>query len=429
MNLLLFFLLQQGIPKDDPVAFRPNILVILVDDIGREHLGFTGEGNFPAPPTPAIDSLVAQGVRFSNFYVPPVCSSSRANFLTGRRSWRHGIGKHIGINVEVGGLWYSETTVPELLGPAGYSTAWIGKWHLRGLDALPVDPVAHGFDVFAGTHGNINDYYSYTYWAADKNGAMQVSTETTYATAKTTEDLLWAMATLPEPWFIVGSYHVGHIPYHWPPSGTFVGPYPQTNRGQFDAMLEAFDGSLGSVVSGCDLDDTTVLFVSDNGSADQVADNPPAKATTREGGINVPLLVSGYRVGLPGTSSAQLINMVDLFSAVLDVAEVSPPPSLVVDGMSFRNALIGQPAPRTWTWCEWFNPNVFGGAPSYQQHHRTVYDGRFKLKIRPNGVEQFHDLSLAGPGLEGANLLLSPPLGVTEQAAYDDLRAKLLGVF
>jgi arylsulfatase A-like enzyme len=428
-------LLQLQVPILPPTnavpRVRPNVLLIVVDDLGVDHVEWhpVGQAAGNPAPTPVLSALADEALVFTRAYGTPICSPSRATLLTGRYPFRHGVGANIEVNQAV--LPLSEVTLAELLGPAGYSTGAFGKWHVS-LDRD--DPNLQGFQHFDGSIFNLGaggngGYYS---WVRIKNGNSLV--ETGYATTVVTDSAMgWISRKQDEraPWFAYVAYHAPHVPYEPPPA--HLNPITGAQAGDPDeviyhGMVEALDAELGRLLSVVDTRDTLVLFAGDNGSAQGVAQLPippgKAKPTPYEGGVLVPAMAFGATVGRAG-EDAGLVHLVDLFGTILDVAE-APGPGVPTDSVS----LVDPARPRALRWVPLrervfagrFKPNAAPPFGPFTVERRALRDARYKLVRTENG-DELYDL-LADPW-ESADLLqvgLSPE----QQTAYDALDAELV---
>ncbi|MCB9689861.1 MAG: sulfatase-like hydrolase/transferase [Alphaproteobacteria bacterium] len=319
------------VPGHDPVTLEPrlagtNLLIVLVDDVGREQVAAFGGTH--GPPTPAIDGLAARGIRFSRAWTPPLCSPTRATLATGRHPSRTGIGDLVLLHAG-SSMSSEEVTLGAALHAADtpWSTAWIGKWHLNRGDE-PDHPLRLGFDRFVGTSANLDtisdpvatprpDGLGYARW--ERNDGGNLSIVEGWVTDRTVEDALSAARTLPEPWAIVVAFHGVHKPWDLPPGA----PVPADDYERVDEMLVDLDRAIGDLVAGLD-EDTTIALLSDNGSAGEVAEEPyaqlQAKGSLQEGGIRVPMLIAGPLVREPGAISRGLVQSADLYDTALAMA-------------------------------------------------------------------------------------------------------------
>ncbi len=307
----------------------PNILVLVADDLGVDSVGVYAEGR-DIPLTPNIDALAVNGLLFRNAWSNPTCSPTRATLLTGRYGFRTGVGALVGPTGFQPALPQEEWTVPELLDlgtGSAYAHAAIGKWHV-GNDSVGGDlsPNLAGFSHFSGTMANFFAPYDYFNWPKVVDGSP--STSTTYATTDSVDSALQWISTVPEPWFCHVAFNAPHTPLHSPPAGLHtVDLTVPTPRLQFKAMVEAMDTEIGRLTASLPagvLDNTMVFFVGDNGTIAQQSVDPflpaHAKGTLYEGGINVPLIVSGPLVSSPGSEVAGLVQATDLASTFLEIA-------------------------------------------------------------------------------------------------------------
>jgi arylsulfatase A-like enzyme len=376
-----------------------NVLVVLMDDVGSDRIGAYGE-HPDAGPTPVIDGLARQGVLFRNAWAQPFCSPTRAAMLTGRASWRTGIGDVVpggdAASKPQGDFVPSEREVflPEALAGAGYRTAAVGKWHLV-TDQWQPDPFRHpvlvgGFDVHIGALRNLvaaqgDDYFHWTRNVATKAGAVQASVDA-YVTTQNVDDALRLIeAWGGDPWFLWLAFTAPHSPWHEPPQElhSFDLEADSPTPLKFRAALEALDSELGRLLSSMPPDvraRTTVVVVGDNGTP-PTASTPPLlqgyKGSVFEGGLRVPIVVSGYRVEAPGREVSALVHAQDAYATVLQLAGASFPEA-GVDSVSLvpylEDPLAGPQ--RRWILSELFQPN---GAPPWKNLRRAVREERYKL--------------------------------------------------
>jgi arylsulfatase A-like enzyme len=404
---------------------RPNLLLVLADDLGVDLLRAYGLGSAP-PCTPHIDGLAADGLLFRNAWANPVCSPTRAALLTGRHGFRTGIGSPGG-----GGGWLdlTELTLPEVL--TSYASACLGKWHL-GAGQLD-HPNASGFPHFAGIiGGGIADY---ELWTKVVDG--ESFTTSVYATRDTADDAIACIRTLPQPWFLYVPFLAPHVPFHRPPDeccpapacpDAFCGSLPPdpSDPQLAKAMTEALDAELGRILAELDLHapDTCVFFLGDNGTA-RAATEPPfdpdhAKGTPYQGGIHVPLIVRG-----PGVARGEcqaLVGATDLFATIAELAGVD---GTAEDSVSLVPYFSdpGRPSLRRTLYSEQFTPN--NGSPPYATHDRAIRDRRYKLIRRIGQPDEFYDLWLDPFELRDR---MAAGLDRSEQEAYEMLVAELVAL-
>jgi len=337
-------------------ADKPNILVILTDDQGR---GDYSEFDPKGVQTPHMDRLFREGMTFNNFYANCcVCSPTRAALLTGCYPDRVGVPGVIRDetpDASWGCLSPRAVLLPQLLKPAGYHTAIIGKWHL-GL-ASPNTPTERGFDFFHGFLGDMLD----NYWTHRRHGHnfMRRNLEEVHPQGHQTDVFTdWACAYLKEraeagrPFFLYLAYTAPHAPIQPPPE--WVEKVKRREPGiseklaKYYAFIEHLDAGIGKVLDALDRTglaaNTLVIFTSDNGGVPPAgANNGPwrsGKTHMYEGGLRVPGAVRWPGVVAPGGATDRVTLTMDIFPTVCAAAGVAPPPNL--DGVSFLPELRGE---------------------------------------------------------------------------------------
>jgi arylsulfatase A-like enzyme len=377
-----------------------NILILVTDDQGIDQVGVYGEHPNP-PPTPNIDRLAAEGVLFRNAWSSPTCSPSRGSILTGRLPRRTGVGAVIHPRQDFE-LPLSEVTMARML--EGASRSWaavaIGKWHLAGRSSRNNirHPNLAGFDHYAGTIANVGQAtrnhhgdLSYVHWEKVTDGKRAISE--VYATTDTVNDALEQIRSLPEPWLVYVAFNAPHSPWHVPPTRLHnqdVGP-DASDADKYRAMVEALDMEIGRLLRemGPKRDNTTVIFLSDNGTPDETT-LPPwpadrAKNTPFEGGVNVPLIITGPQVSQPGSESDALVHVADVFATVADIAGVTlgpeatgPMRGVTIDGRSLLPHVRGaSQEARAVVHTEKFIPNGLG--PNKRVDWRMSRNAELKL--------------------------------------------------
>lgn len=409
---------------------RGNVLLVIADDVGQDMLGAYG-WHPDSPPTPTLDALAARGVLFENAYANPWCSPTRATILTGRYGFRTGLGVPLSDEREPG-LRADEMTLPELLRAQGGASALIGKWHLGAEEDGVCDPRRHGFDHFRGTSGNLLPRTTYESYFKIEDGEQRVSTR--YATSEQVDDALELIAGAREPWFVELCFNAAHQPFHAPPrelhTAELSGDPEASPREHYFAAVEALDRELGRLLASLDrrvLERTTVIFVGDNGSPNEVVTPPVvrklAKGTLFEAGVRVPLVIAGRGVAARGRCSA-LVNTVDLFPTIAELLGLeleSLARERVLDGVSLCEQLraLDAPARRRWAYSEVFWPN---GPGPYASVERVIRDERWKLMVSSNGAERFFDLHERVLEIDFA---WPRALDGEERRAYEKLRVEL----
>jgi len=310
------------------VAQPANVLVIIADDFGIDSFPLTASAGASLPPMPNITALKNSGVLFRNARSQPTCSPTRASMLTGRHPFRTGIGAQL-TDASSPQLAASEFTLPEAFAAnssLGYSLAMFGKWHLNsGAGTNDTPRTIGGWPTFKGTIiGALPDYSS---WTKIANGVSAAST--TYATTDLANDVIAFINAQPSntPWFAWAAFNAPHTPLHVPPANLHTYGTPTTNRGMYEAMCQALDTEVGRVLANVNLATTNVIFIGDNGTPSNVIQTPynssHAKETLYDGGTRVPLIIAGPAVVSPNRESTALVNCVDLYSTILELAGIN----------------------------------------------------------------------------------------------------------
>jgi arylsulfatase A-like enzyme len=382
-----------------------NIILVIADDVGAEWFRTYGEqaGN---PPTPTIDSLAAQGVRFRDAWAYPVCSPYRISVYTGLHPREHGAGSAI-VGNDPNLDFVLDPAVPTLasiLASAGYRTAAVGKWHMAA------EPNVQMFDANVSVteaHPNLTgmQHYSgylfggltYSSWWKTVNGITTPTT--TYATTDTANAAIAALSGA-EPFFLWVGFNAPHSVFHTPPAALLANPsiYSSSGISQYRAMIEAMDTELGRFLQHVDWNTTTVIFTSDNGTYGSFLQPPRpqshGKGTVFQPGVRVPLIVAGQAVAVVsrGRESTALVQATDLFPTILEIAGLTPPPR--PDAVSMLPYLMDPETlpQREVVYTELFTPN--GGPINPHSHHRAVRGRRYKLVRWGASVEALYDLEL-----------------------------------
>ena len=324
-----------------PAAERPNILMILADDMGYGDLGCMGSTTIK---TPHIDALAARGILCTQGYVPSsVCSPSRAGILTGRDPRRFGYQSNLNMSGDryatrhdLQGLPVSEHTLGDHLKAAGYATALIGKWH-QGLSA-PFHPNRRGFDHFWGMLNGGHDYFpTLEKNNLPENGKAITKLSSPYITdVFTDESIAWLSTQKPgEPWFLFASYNAPHTPMQ--ATQEDLARYAHIvdrKRRTYAAMMHALDRGVGRLVAHLEesgqLENTLIVFFSDNGGATNNGSwNGPLrgkKGSLREGGIRVPFVFSWPGVLPKEITFTKPISALDLLPTFMAAAQAQPLP-------------------------------------------------------------------------------------------------------
>lgn len=439
-------------------ASRPNIVVILIDDMGWGDLGCYGN---PYHETPNIDRLAAEGMRFTDAYAAaPVCSPTRAAIMTGKYPAR------LGITDFIPGHWrpwaklrvppilnqlpLEEVTLAELVKPAGYVTGYFGKWHLGGRDFFPD---RQGFDEWVVTSGR---HFAPRFRTVPPEDVPDGTYLADYLTEKA---LHFIRKHHSEPFFLFLSHYAVHIPLEAKPE--LIEKYRRKPRPRsgiqnpvYAAMVEHVDQSVGRILAllaelGIE-DITLVIFTSDNGGLRQRFDGQGPlvssleplrgeKGTLYEGGIRVPLIVRWPGVVEAGKTTDQLACSIDIFPTVAEATQQTVPKEWKVDGTSLLPLLSGTGTLERQT-LYWHYPHYHHSTPASairSGNWKLIHfyeDGRDELYNLATDLSEYEDLSSAEPEKTAA-LRKMLQMWLTEVGArlptpnpdYDPDRAHLWG--
>jgi len=411
---------------EKPVAQKPNFLVILVDDLGYGDLACYGAADLV---TPHLDRLATQGIRFTRAYANcPVCSPTRASLLTGRYPEMVGVPGVIRTHRRNswGRLTPDAVLLPQLLKPAGYASAIVGKWHL-GLKP-PDTPTERGFDHFHGFLGDMMDDY-YTHRRHGHN-YMKLGRQTIDPKGHATDLFTqWACDWLRQqkpgqPFFLYLAYNAPHTPIQpprdWMEKVRTRAPEMAPKRAKLAALIEHMDDGIGRVLACLDetglADNTLVIFWSDNGGQVNVgADNDgtrDGKGTMYEGGIRVPAVIRWPGKVKAGQESDRIVLTMDVVPTVCEAAGAAIDHK--IDGVSFLPFLLGrrQPQPRRdLFWGRREGGGIFQGGTI-----ECVRRGDWKL-LRSKPGARFELYNLGKDPLEEHDLARSEPEKRQELAA------------
>ncbi len=352
--VLIFLLLLSPAPAHAEGPRKPNILILLADDLGYADVGFQGCTDFP---TPNLDALAKAGVRCTSGYVSgPYCSPTRAGLLTGRYQQRFGHEFNPGAGANVG-LPLTETTLADRLKAAGYVTGLVGKWHLGEADRFR--PPHRGFDESYGFLAGAHPYFPGQ--GAPIYRGLEVARETEYLTdAFAREACAFLDRHQARPFFLYLAFNAVHTPMHATPDRVrrfeSIGD-PQ--RRTYAGMTVALDEAVGRVLDKLRAlkleDDTLVFFFSDNGGPTMRGTtingsrNTPlrgSKRTTLEGGIRVPFVVRWPGKLPAGRVYDAPVIQLDILPTVLAAAGVTPRPEWNLDGVDLVPFLSGKESRR-----------------------------------------------------------------------------------
>lgn len=371
--LIIVSLFLMGGASETMATERPNIILMLADDLGYGDLSCFGS---PAVKTPHLDRLAEAGIKCTRFYAASaVCSPTRASVLTGRYPLRFGITKHF----DDVSRWLPETatTVAELLHDAGYNTAHVGKWHLGGLHvddsgkrlANQPGPHQHGFDFYQtqieqqplrGRMGDERTLFTQGGTVLLRND-QHVGKDDPYfakhltdANGDFTVEMIEKLAGEKKPFFLNVWWLVPHKPYepapepHW---SARAADGISDDQHRFRSMVRHMDAKVGKILSKLDelriADNTLVLFTSDNGAAFEgfIHDLKGGKTDLHDGGLRVPMIARWPDAIPAGQVSDAFGHSSDLLPTFCEAAGVKLPSDLSLDGLSLLPHLKGARSP------------------------------------------------------------------------------------
>ncbi len=380
---------------------RPNIVVILADDLGYGDLGCYGHPRFK---TPRLDRMAAEGARLTQFNTPaPFCAPTRASLMTGRYPFRCGMTQNPapdgGPAADALALPKTEVTLAQVLRAAGYATGMIGKWHLgHKPGTLPTD---RGFDEYYGIPYS-NDMRPVQVLQGTQ--VVEYPVVQTTLTRRYTERAVQFIERNRDRRFFL--YFAQAMPHK--PLAASEQQYRQSGVGLYGDVMADLDASVGAVLdalhaAGLD-ENTLVLFTSDNGPwfGGSSGGLRGLKGSTYEGGYRVPMIARWPGHIPAGHRSAQPAVMMDLFATVLKTAEAAMPDNRVLDGRDILPLLTGDaPSP---------HQVIFGHRGS---RLATIRDERWKLHVLLPAEMKLK------PGPDGRWLDPRAPDGVTILAPYE----------
>ena len=365
---------------------KPNILLLALDDFGYNDLAIN---NGSDSPTPRLDAIAAQGVRFTRHYAESSCTASRVALLTGRYPAR--VGAHPYLN----GIDHELMTLPDALGSEGYIRHMVGKWH-TGDSHRESRPEYQGFDHWFGF---INQLYlrgphrsaNYrrgkpTYinpWLENELGDLQQYEG--HLTDILTDRALDVIKREQNPWFLYLSYYAPHTPIE--PAARFSERYADDPAGRYQAMKDQLDSNIGRIIdwlteSG-EIDNTMIIVVSDNGgTAKSWPSNLPffgSKATYTEGGVRTPLLLSWPGHWPVGQQDDQIAMIFDLYPTILAALGKAQP-----EGLDGADLFDSDRPPRT---LRWYSHGLYG-----DRYGVLSPDGQWRLNSWQGVTHQlFHE--------------------------------------
>ncbi len=344
---------------------KPNIVLILMDNLGYGEIGCYGGGITRGAPTPRLDKLASEGTRLTNFNVEPSCTPSRSALMTGRHPIRSGT-YTVPVDGKPYGLVQWEVTIAELLSQQGYATAHYGKWHLG--DSQGRYPNDQGFDEWYGIPNSSDESWwpqqkdfntasahleylmegrkgekSRKLRVYNKRERQEIDTEATMRTV----DFMKRCTQARKPFF-------AYVPLTQPHMPTEVGPAfaGKTGHGPFADMLAEMDYHVGQILDAISelkiADNTIVIFTSDNGPEDVMPWRGWAGpwtgtyVTAMEGSLRVPFIIRWPGKIPAGRVSNEMVQITDLYTTLAKLGGADIPSDRAVDGIDQRDFLLGK---------------------------------------------------------------------------------------
>lgn len=329
----------------------PNIVFILYDDMGYGDIG-AGTAGSAMIATPHINQLAAAGVVLTDFHSPaPVCTPSRAGYLTGRLPARAGLPNVVFPTGSAKGLFFNtvaapranvrlpseEITLADLLGAAGYATGMVGKWHLG--DRSPSLPNDMGFDSFFGALYS-NDMEPFALYA-NREIVVEAPADQRFLTEDYTEAATaFIERHAQQPFFLYFAHNFPHDPLYVREERS-----GKSRAGLYGDVLEEIDDSVGDIVAALkrtgNFDNTLIIITSDNGPwfLGDAGSQRGRKGNTFEGGMRVPFIAHWPAAIAPGRTEQAMAMGIDLLPTVLDLLQIPAPADRILDGRSILTLL------------------------------------------------------------------------------------------
>lgn len=433
---------------------KPNIILIITDDQGYGDLGINGN---PHLKTPVIDKLAGESIVFDNFYVTPVCATTRASLMTGRYSLRTGIR-----DTYNGGaiMATSETTLAELLKKADYKTGIFGKWHLG--DNYPSRPNDQGFDEsvihLAGGMGQVGDittffkgdssYFNPVLWHNGQQEAYNGYCSDIF----TDEAIRFVEANSANPFFCYLSFNAPHTPLQVPdsyyqiykdidPASGFQNddrPFVQMSEKDKEdarkvyAMVNNIDDNMGRLFEKLDelqiTDNTLIIFMTDNGPQQirYVAGMRARKGSVFNGGVRVPLYMKYPKLSENAKTIGTSTAVIDLLPTIAALCNLQLPDDRVIDGQNLLPLINDEPV----SWAD--RSLFFYWTRRYPELYNNIaiLAGDYKLVGNTNynaSIEEFELFNIAKDPYEQKNIIGSnPDMGKTLKNELDDMYRELI---
>lgn len=389
------------------ITKQPNVIVIMADDLGYEDVGFNGCKDIP---TPNIDKIAAEGIKFTNGYTSySVCSPSRAGFITGRYQQRFGFERNPQYRVEDPdmGLSKDESTIAQTLGKIGYRSGIIGKWHLGA--NISNHPLNRGFDHFFGHLGGGHQYFpesltikdsykatneseSYRTWIMEDH--QPVKTDKYLTDEFSDAAIRFVESSRDQPFFLYLSYNAPHGPLQ--ATERYLSRFSDIKdkkRRTYAAMVSALDDGVGALMAklqelGIE-ENTIVYFLSDNGGPETKNSSNngvlrEGKSSVYEGGFRVPFAMK-WKGTLKPTVYNNPVSALDIFATTAAISDAPIDPERPLDGVNLIPYLTGENSgkPHETIYLRKFDQDLF-----------AIRYGNYKLITKEGGkVKELYDIT------------------------------------
>lgn len=365
---------------------KPNVIVILSDDQGYGDIRSHGNSLID---TPNLDRLASEGTRFENFFVSPLCAPTRASLLTGRYHIRTGT---VSVSNSLEIMRAEEVTLAEVFKANGYATGAFGKWH-NG-EHFPNNANGQGFDEFVGfSAGHISNYFSPT---LEHNGG-EIETSGYITDVLTDKAIAWIEKQQDKPFFAYIPYNAPHSPFQVPDSyyDKYAARGLDVKNASVYGMVENMDENIGRLLMRLDqlklADNTIVIFMTDNGPNTPNRYNGGMKGnkgSVDEGGMRVPLFIRWPGRIAYGKTVNKLSAHIDILPTLMDLAALSYPDKLPVDGISLK-PLLSNGETKSWPQRMLFSHRVNKG--KLLADAGTVRTDQYRYVLN-KGKEGFYDM-------------------------------------
>lgn len=429
-GVLICPLVNTSYGQDKQDSDKPNIILILADDLGWNDVGFHGG----TPKTPNIDRLAEQSLELSRFYVAPICTPTRAGLLTGRYPIRFGMMRAVIPPWRTYGLPPEEETLPEMLARGGYvNRAVLGKWHLGHSDPK-YHPLNQGFTYFYGAYNGAIDYFTHKREGElDWHRDFEPNYDKGYVTDLLTDEAVAYINRHKDdtaPFFLYLPYTAPHSPQQVPDKYLKMYPELKGDPKIHAAMVTALDDGIGHILQTLkshQLDRETLLFfISDNGGARRFgASNDPLRGEKQEvfeGGVRAVALARWTGHIAPGETSFNIpMSMVDVFPTLESIAGVSERAGKPRDGIDLTEVLKGEKKSLDRDlYNYWGQKKGEERLAIWRNGWKLIYIGPDIQKATPDDLQSLYLFYLREDPMEERNVVAEHPQKV--QSMLEDLK-------